>query len=98
MQTKSSATNKKMPGETLAVVLDWSAWCLIGLTILIFLISSVTTSYPTTLSPLQIVLYQVRSVTYVVFTAFVLFGISAIIKATNANTLEIRKLRSDSKQ
>ncbi len=97
------STNNKEPGETLAVVLYFVAWCVLGITILLACAGFFTqflTSFFTGRA------YNLRWThlysSYVMLTlntgrgilvSLVLFALAAIIRAINANTRELRRLR-----
>ena len=98
MEAESSATSNKMSGGTIAVFLYWGAWCLIGVTVFVVIAASVTRDYPKQIETWQIILYQVRTVIYIVWAGFVLFGISGLIRAANANTRELQNLRNERRQ
>jgi len=108
MQTKITPTNKKMPGETLAAILHIAAWCIIALSVLrivtpffmmnYFPINIKTDKLTINLSFWQIYLDQLIGVISTTFYALVLFGISAIIKAVNANTNKTSQLTSNNQK
>jgi len=91
MQARYSITAERLPGETTAAVLYWGAWCLIGLSVFLVIAISIWWDYATKLTLWQIALHQIRQVIYVVWAAFVLFGISALIRVVTVNSLELRK-------
>jgi len=91
MQARDSITSERLSGETTAAVLYWGAWCLIGLSVFLVIAISISWDYPTTLTVWQIALHQIRQVIYIVWAAFVLFGISALIRTVSVNSLEMRE-------
>lgn len=97
------STNNKEPGETLAVVLYFAAWCVLGITIFMACIGFFAQFLPSFFTGRAYNLqwtHLYRS--YVMLTlntgkgilvSLVLFALAAIIRAINANTRELRRLR-----
>ncbi|HIJ53310.1 MAG TPA: hypothetical protein HPP66_09175 [Planctomycetes bacterium] len=96
------STNNKEPGATLAVILYFVAWCVLGITIFLscagFLTQFLQPFFTGRAYNLQWkhLLYS----SYVMLTlntgrgilvSLVLFALAAIIRAINANTRELRK-------
>lgn len=97
------STNNKEPGETLAVLLYLIAWCVLGITIFLACAAFFQHFLPPFLTGRA---YNLRwkhlYSSYVILTlntgkgilaSLVMFALAAIIRATNANTRELRRLR-----
>jgi hypothetical protein len=97
------STDNKEPGETLAIVLYFVAWCVLGITIFMTCAGFFARFLPPFLTGRAYNLqwtHLYRS--YVMLTlnagrgilvSLVLFALAAIIRAINANTRELRRLR-----
>ena len=97
------STNNKEPGESLAVVLYFVAWCVLGITILMacagffaqflppFFTGRAYNLHWTHLysSCIMLTLNTGRGI----LVSLVLFALAAIIRAINANTRELRRSR-----
>ena len=99
------STNNKEPGESLAVVLYFVAWCVLGITILLSCVGFFSHFLPPFFTGRA---YNLRWAhfysSYIMLTlntgrgilvSLVLFALAAIIRAINANTRELRRLRED---
>ncbi len=99
------STNNKEPGESLAVVLYFVAWCVLSITILLACVGFFTHFLPPFFTGRA---YNLRWThlysSYVMLTlntgrgilvSLVLFALAAIIRAINANTRELRKVREN---
>ena len=99
------STNNKEPGESLAVVLYFVAWCVLGITILLSCVGFFSNFLPLFFagraynlrwthfysSCIMLTLNTGRGI----LVSLVLFALAAIIRAINANTRELRRLRED---
>lgn len=97
METKNEV-DKKEKRDTLATVLFWAGWCFVGIAVFIVIGTIFMNDYPSQINRFTIIYWMFQRVTSFVFHAFILFAASAIIRTTNANALELRKLRSEQKQ
>lgn len=93
METEKPWRRERQPGEILAIILYWAGWCAIAANVLCLVWALYTQDFPEK-ARLQVAAVYVRSMVTAILGALVLFGISAVLKATNANTREIRKLAS----
>lgn len=94
-----------MPGETLAAILYIAAWCIIAWSVLrivtpFFMMKYLPINIKTDKLTINLTFWQIyldvlMGVVETTFYALVLFGISAIIKAVNANTNKTRQLTTD---
>lgn len=95
------STNNKEPGESLAVVLYFVAWCVLGITIFLACVGFLTQFLPPFFTGraynLQLTHLYSSCVMLTLNTgrgilvSLVLFALAAIIRAINANTRELRK-------
>ena len=98
-------TNNKEPGETLAVVLYFVAWCVLGITIFMACAGFFAQFLPPFFTGRAYNLHWTHLYSsYVMLTmntgrgilvSLVLFALAAIIRAINANTRELRKVREN---
>ena len=87
--------NKKETGEKWAAVLYWAAWCFLGLDIVVTVLSIFITDWPKTyMKPWQLILHSIRMNAYYIYYAFLLFGLSAILKVGNAVISQLRTLNT----
>ncbi|UCC23259.1 MAG: hypothetical protein JSW23_04180 [Planctomycetota bacterium] len=91
MGTECSWRRKREGGEILGIILYWAGWCVLAANVCFVGWALVTQDIPEK-GRWQIVMLYARAMVQGIFGALVLFGISAVLRATNANTREIRKL------
>ncbi len=104
------STNKKEPGATLAVVLNVVALCVIGWTVLASFVVlyfrffqflplqfGVRTYYQRWGGLARFPVMHMQYVVMGVLIGLVLFALAAMIRAINANTRQLRKIREDLK-
>jgi len=91
MQT-AQASDWKGTGEKCSVVLYWAAWCFLGVNVFVNILSLLVTDWPEQWSTWTILLSVIRQNSYHIYYMFVLFGLSAILKAGNAIAGQLSKL------
>ncbi len=94
MQTNSLVSNKKMPGNTLAAVLDAAAWCVITISVF-FLLAQLWTMYSRLFSGAPVPSWSWLSVAQVIKSvafALLLFGIAMLIKLAGRFIQAVEKI------